>query len=260
MDITPAQVEAGHAFYTKRTLGDLRPRHPRLLLPLGMALPGEASPRALRPPRHREPPRRRRRHRLLPRPLPVPGTPTPGSALLDASTAVPRQGRPPPRSLRPRDPPRRTSSNRSRSPPPRSTQSSLNYVLHCLPGTIRTKAIALSHLKALTNPGAVIFGATLLHDGVPQELARAPGHGPQQPARRLLQHGTTTSTGSAERWPSTCRTQWSTSSAASAYSQDGPEPGPGGARCLPDVSRKDRPADAVGPWTSHFPRCVRHGP
>lgn len=43
---------------------------------------------------------------------------------------------------------------------------SLNYVLHCLPGTMAAKAQAFVHLKALTNPGARVFGATLLHDGV----------------------------------------------------------------------------------------------
>lgn len=50
---------------------------------------------------------------------------------------------------------------------------SLTYVLHCLPGTIRSKGVAFSHLQRLMNPGAVIFGATLLHGGVPRNwLAR----------------------------------------------------------------------------------------
>jgi SAM-dependent methyltransferase len=44
----------------------------------------------------------------------------------------------------------------------------INYLLHCLPGSIETKAVALDHLKALTNPGGVIFGATLLQGGVPR--------------------------------------------------------------------------------------------
>lgn len=43
---------------------------------------------------------------------------------------------------------------------------SLSWLLHCLPGTIYTKASVFEHLKALLNPGGVIFGATLLHDGV----------------------------------------------------------------------------------------------
>jgi SAM-dependent methyltransferase len=45
---------------------------------------------------------------------------------------------------------------------------SMSYLLHCLPGTIDTKAVAFDHLAALMNPGAVIFGATLLQGGVPR--------------------------------------------------------------------------------------------
>lgn len=45
----------------------------------------------------------------------------------------------------------------------------LNYVLHCLPGGIRTKGdLVFGHLKPLLNDGGVVFGATLLHDGVPR--------------------------------------------------------------------------------------------
>ncbi len=48
-----------------------------------------------------------------------------------------------------------------------------NYVLHCLPGDISTKGAAFEHVKALMNPGGVVFGATLLHDGVQRNwLAR----------------------------------------------------------------------------------------
>lgn len=42
----------------------------------------------------------------------------------------------------------------------------LNYVLHCLPGDMPSKAVAFDHLLAHANPGASLFGATLLHDGV----------------------------------------------------------------------------------------------
>lgn len=42
----------------------------------------------------------------------------------------------------------------------------INLLLHCLPGRISAKADAFDHLKELMNPGAVLFGATLLHDGV----------------------------------------------------------------------------------------------
>lgn len=42
----------------------------------------------------------------------------------------------------------------------------VNYLLHCIPGTIESKAVAFDHLKALMNPNAVLFGSTLLHGGV----------------------------------------------------------------------------------------------
>jgi Methyltransferase domain len=43
----------------------------------------------------------------------------------------------------------------------------MNYLLHCLPGDIRTKgSTVLGHVKTVTNPGATVFGATLLHAGV----------------------------------------------------------------------------------------------
>ena len=44
----------------------------------------------------------------------------------------------------------------------------INYLLHCVPGTIEAKAVAFDHLKALMEPGAVIFGSTLLQGGVPR--------------------------------------------------------------------------------------------
>lgn len=43
---------------------------------------------------------------------------------------------------------------------------SINYLLHCLPGSIESKSVAIDHLKALMNPNAVLFGSTLLHGGV----------------------------------------------------------------------------------------------
>jgi ubiquinone/menaquinone biosynthesis C-methylase UbiE len=42
----------------------------------------------------------------------------------------------------------------------------IGYLLHCLPGSIDSKAVALDHLKALMKPNAVLFGATLLQGGV----------------------------------------------------------------------------------------------
>ena len=51
---------------------------------------------------------------------------------------------------------------------PRFDSISVNYLLHCLPGTIRDKQVALEHLKPLLCPGGTLFGATLLHNGVPR--------------------------------------------------------------------------------------------
>ena len=44
----------------------------------------------------------------------------------------------------------------------------INYVLHCLPGTIEKKSIVFDHLRPLLNPGGVLFGSTLLAEGVPR--------------------------------------------------------------------------------------------
>ncbi len=44
----------------------------------------------------------------------------------------------------------------------------INYLLHCVPGTIESKAAAFDHLKALMNPNGVLFGATLLQGDVPR--------------------------------------------------------------------------------------------
>jgi hypothetical protein len=42
----------------------------------------------------------------------------------------------------------------------------LTYVLHCLPGRMSDKLIALDHLRTLTEKRAVLFGATILGRGV----------------------------------------------------------------------------------------------
>lgn len=47
----------------------------------------------------------------------------------------------------------------------------VNYVLHCLPGTLDTKIVALDHLRALLHPGGTLFGATLFGRDVPQNWA-----------------------------------------------------------------------------------------
>jgi hypothetical protein len=49
---------------------------------------------------------------------------------------------------------------------PRFDSVGVNYLLHCIPGSIESKAIAFDHLKPLMNPNAVLFGSTLLQGGV----------------------------------------------------------------------------------------------
>lgn len=51
---------------------------------------------------------------------------------------------------------------------PKFDSVGINYLLHCVPGTIESKAIAFDHLKVLMNPKAVLFGATLLQGGTPR--------------------------------------------------------------------------------------------
>jgi len=52
----------------------------------------------------------------------------------------------------------------------------LTYVLHCLPGSMAEKLVAVDHLKPLLVKGGPLFGATILGDGVQ----------PNGPARALL--------------------------------------------------------------------------
>ncbi len=42
----------------------------------------------------------------------------------------------------------------------------LANLLHCLPGTIRTKRAVFENLKAVLNPGGTLFGCTILYGGV----------------------------------------------------------------------------------------------
>ena len=42
----------------------------------------------------------------------------------------------------------------------------INYLLHCLPGTIESKSLAFDYLKTLMNPDAVLFGSTILGRGI----------------------------------------------------------------------------------------------
>lgn len=54
---------------------------------------------------------------------------------------------------------------------PKFDSVGINYLLHCLPGTMESKAVAFDRLKALMNSGAVIFGSTLLQGGVARSRA-----------------------------------------------------------------------------------------
>lgn len=46
----------------------------------------------------------------------------------------------------------------------------INYLLHCLPFTMQAKGIILKDLRALLNPGGVLFGTTFLYGGVKRSL------------------------------------------------------------------------------------------
>ena len=48
---------------------------------------------------------------------------------------------------------------------------SLYYLLHCLPGTMKTKTAVFDHLKPLLNEGGVLFGSTILGEGRPFNFA-----------------------------------------------------------------------------------------
>ena len=47
----------------------------------------------------------------------------------------------------------------------------INFLFHCVPGSIVEKAIAFDHLKKLMNPGCRVFGSTILQEGVPRSWA-----------------------------------------------------------------------------------------
>lgn len=47
----------------------------------------------------------------------------------------------------------------------------VNYLFHCLPGAIADKMVVLDHIRAVLNPGARIFGSTILQGGVARNWA-----------------------------------------------------------------------------------------
>ncbi len=48
---------------------------------------------------------------------------------------------------------------------------SMSYLLHCLPGTMAEKSIVFDHAAAVMKPGAVLFGASLLGEGLERSRA-----------------------------------------------------------------------------------------
>ncbi len=42
----------------------------------------------------------------------------------------------------------------------------LTNLLHCLPGTMKMKGIVFENVRSLLNPGRVVFGSTILWNGV----------------------------------------------------------------------------------------------
>lgn len=56
---------------------------------------------------------------------------------------------------------------------PKFDSIALNYVLHCLPGTMLSKQSVFENLKPWLSPGGVVFGTTILGQGIrPNFLAR----------------------------------------------------------------------------------------
>jgi hypothetical protein len=47
----------------------------------------------------------------------------------------------------------------------------MNYLLHCLPGDLRSKSVVFDHAAEYLNPGGVLFGCTLLQGGVERGIA-----------------------------------------------------------------------------------------
>jgi ubiquinone/menaquinone biosynthesis C-methylase UbiE len=49
---------------------------------------------------------------------------------------------------------------------PRFDSVGMNYLLHCIPGSMASKSVVFDHLTGLLNPNGVLFGSTLLQGGV----------------------------------------------------------------------------------------------
>jgi ubiquinone/menaquinone biosynthesis C-methylase UbiE len=47
---------------------------------------------------------------------------------------------------------------------------SINYVMHCIPGSFKEKSVAFTHLKTLLSGNGVLFGTTVLSEGVSKNI------------------------------------------------------------------------------------------
>jgi SAM-dependent methyltransferase len=63
--------------------------------------------------------------------------------------------------------------------PERYDSIAMTNLLHCVPGTMREKAVAFEHAKTALEPGGVLFGSTILGEGVKHTRA----------CRRALKYG-----------------------------------------------------------------------
>ena len=45
--------------------------------------------------------------------------------------------------------------------------AALSFLLHCIPGNLREKGVAIKHAAATVRPGGIVFGSTVLSSGVP---------------------------------------------------------------------------------------------
>jgi hypothetical protein len=132
-------------------------------MPIRLEVPEAALPRALRPLRERPPPRRRRRHGYFLDRCRFP-VERPQITLLDLSEACLRKAS---RRLA-RYSPQVVKANVLEPlelGAARFDSVGLNGVLHCLPGTLETKAAVFQNLKPFVEQGGVVFGSTILGQG-----------------------------------------------------------------------------------------------
>jgi ubiquinone/menaquinone biosynthesis C-methylase UbiE len=56
---------------------------------------------------------------------------------------------------------------------PQFDSIAINYILHCLPGTMQSKQAVFGNLKSQLNPNGIVFGTSILGQGIhPNFLAR----------------------------------------------------------------------------------------